>query len=129
MDFLDPVFLIGMGASFFCGAFGYIIIQFWIRPISRYRKIKDQAALDLKLNDTDLTQKRMEEIREAAKKYSVSLSDSYSLDVPPWYRMILDNRGESPVEASKHFMKLSNTRDEAHFRERAEKIRQALHFK
>jgi len=122
MFYLDPVYLMGMGISFILGAFGYIIIMFWIRPISKYRKIKAQILSDLNLYENSL----IEKIRETARKHSVSLSDSYTLDVPVWYRMVLDNRGEFPVEASKHLMKLSNTKTQEHFKDRIKQVREAL---
>ncbi|MDM8537338.1 hypothetical protein QUF70_11330 [Desulfobacterales bacterium HSG17] len=126
MFFLDPVYLIGMGISFVLGALSYIIIMFWIRPISKYRKIKAQILSDLNLYENSNDNGLIEKIREAAKKYSVSLSDSYTLEVPVWYRMVVDNRGEFPVEASKHLMKLSNTKTKEHFHERIIKVKLAL---
>ena len=126
MAYLDPVYLIGMGISFILGASSYIIIMFWIRPIAKYRKIKAHIAADLNLYEKSSENSLMEKIREAVRKHSVNLSDSYTLDIPLWYRMVLDNRGEFPVDASKHLMKLSNTKTKEHFNDRIKQVRQAL---
>lgn len=126
MTFLDPVYLVGMGISFVLGAFSYIIIMFWIRPISRYKKIKKHVLSDLDLYKDSDENKMDNTIKETVRKHSVKLSDSYTLEVPHWYRMVLDNRGELPVEASKHLMKMSNISSKEHFDDRMEKVIKAL---
>ncbi|QTA79065.1 Uncharacterized protein dnl_13140 [Desulfonema limicola] len=125
MAFLDPVYIIGMGISFIFGALSYIIVMFWIRPISKYWKIKAQILSDLNLYENS-ENSLIEKIRQGAGKHSVSLSDSYTLDLPVWYKMVLDNRGESPVDAAKYLMKLSNIKTKEHFEERITQVKKAL---
>ena len=32
--------LIGIGASFLAGSFGYVLFQFWLKPVLKYRLTK-----------------------------------------------------------------------------------------
>lgn len=115
---MEPIYL-AAGASFVMGASGYVIVQFWIRPIRRYRALKRRVA-------SELARGGKKDRARTLRRLSVSLSDAYSHDLPHWYRMVLDSRGESPVEASRTLMRLSNTRDPKQIRERREEIRRAL---
>lgn len=108
--------------SFLAGAFGYIIVRFWILPIGRYRKIRQRVARDLKQLDAGFSEALAKSFREDA----TLLSDALDLDVPHWYRMVLANRDESPADAAMHLMKLANTKDPSHQESRAAEIRKAL---
>jgi len=120
--------------SFVAGAFGYIIIQFWIRPISGYRKIKNKVELTLKYysksKDNDFIDKKiksqMKKWNKENKQSSVELSASYNENLPNWYKMFLDSRGESPIDASKHLMILSNTSNYDHMEKHIEEIKNYL---
>ncbi len=129
---MEPIYL-AAGASFVLGASGYIIIQFWIRPIRRYRALKRQIVSDLKWKDPVSPEaesmpspRAVTAHAKTLRSHSVALSDAYSYDLPHWYRMVLDNRGESPVEASKMLMRLANTRDPIQIRARRKEICESL---
>ena len=130
---MEPIYFVAI-ISFVAGAFGYIIIQLWIRPISGYRKIKNKVALTIKYyskskNNKNIDKKielQMKEWNKANKQSSVELSASYNEILPNWYKMLLDSRGESPIDASKHLMILSNTRNYDHMEKHIEKIKNYL---
>ena len=130
---MEPIYIVAI-ISFFFGVFGYVITQFWLRPILRYRQLKRQVESDLagyaltETNEgTDKKKDRQTRDRLAAiRRHSDELSSSYSYDLPPWYRLVLQRRGESPVEASKQLMKLSNTRNPEHAEGHVGKIRACL---
>jgi len=130
---MEPIYIVAI-ISFVFGVFGYIITQFWLRPILRYRELKRRVASDLTgyaiaetVEGADKETGRQTKDRLAAiRRYSDELSSSYSYDLPPWYRLVLHQRGESPVEASKHLMKLSNTRNPEHAEKHVEKIKACL---
>lgn len=131
---MEPIYL-AAGASFILGASGYIIIQFWIRPIRRYRKLKGQVVSNLECEasvPSELEPKKNQSSRagkafaKTLRGHSVALSDAYSYDLPHWYRMVLDNRGESPIEAAKILMRLANTQDPIQIQKRRKEICESL---
>ena len=123
---MDSPYLIAAGASFLAGMFGYIIVRFWAMPIGRYRRAKARAedALTALLAADGKTE--MADAKKACRVAADRLSELYSVDLPPWYRMVLDQRGESPVQAAKDLMTLSNTRDPDHQIVLTEAIRKSL---
>jgi len=121
---MDTRILIAMAVSFALGSLSYIIIQFWIRPIARYRKIRQEVAQALSACEAD--EIFSEEAAGTIRKYSVGLSDAYTLELPHWYRMLLDSRKESPVEASRELMTLAGTREREYILKRIAGIRQVL---
>ncbi len=107
---MEPIYLASL-ISFVVGALGYIIIQFWIRPILKFRKIKKKIiALLNTFNPTtnSESQGRNTDRSKILRQYSIELSDCYNIDLPYWYKLRLDSRKESPVEASRHLMSLAN---------------------
>ncbi|MFW6242445.1 MAG: hypothetical protein ACOC98_17830, partial [Thermodesulfobacteriota bacterium] len=96
---MDSPYLLAAGASFLAGMFGYVIVRFWAMPIARYRRAKamTQDALDALLAADG--KREMAEAKKACRVAADRLSELYSVDLPPWYRMVLDQRGESPVQA------------------------------
>jgi hypothetical protein len=123
---MDSPYLIAAGASFLAGMFGYIILRFWAMPIGRYRRTKAQAedALTAVLAADGKTE--MADAKKACRVAADRLSELYTVDLPPWYRMVLDQRGETPVQAAKELMTLSNTRDPDHQIVLTEAIRKSL---
>ena len=126
---MEPIYIVAI-ISFFFGVFGYVIVQFWLRPIFRYRQLKQQVASDVKEYARAVSaggpDKAADDRQAALRRHSDELSSSYSYDLPPWYRLVLQRRGESPVEASGYLMKLSNTRNPEHAKAHVEKIRASL---
>ena len=133
---MEPIYVVAI-ISFISGSFGYIILQFWIRPILGYKKIKNKVALTIKYyykskNNKDTGEKiksQMKEWSKANRQNSVKLSASYNENLPNWYKMLLDSRGESPIDASKYLMILSNTRNYDHAEKHIEGIKNYLKIK
>ncbi len=133
---MEPIYFVAI-ISFISGSFGYIILQFWIRPILGYKKIKNKVALTIKYyykskDDKDIGEKiksQMKEWSKANRQNSVELSASYNENLPNWYKMLLDSRGESPIDASRHLMVLSNIRNYDHAEKHIEGIKKYLKIK
>jgi hypothetical protein len=123
---MDSPYIIAAGASFLAGVFGYIIVRFWAMPIARYRRAKamTQDALDSLLAADG--KREMAEAKKACRIAADRLSELYSVDLPPWYRMVLDQRSESPVQAANDLMTLSNTKDPDHQIVLTEAVRKSL---
>jgi len=135
---MKPIYFVAI-ISFVSGFLGYIIIQLWIRPILGYQKIKNKVALTIKYyykskNNKDIGEKIKLQMKEkewgkANRKNSVELSESYNGNLPDWYKILLKSRGESPIDASKHLMTLSNTRNYDHAEKHIEEIKNYLKIK
>ena len=133
---MKPIYFVAI-ISFVSGFLGYIILQFWIRPILGYQKIKNKVALTIKYyykskNNEDIGEKiklQMKDWVKTNRKNSVELSASYNENLPNWYKMLLDSRGESPIDASKHLMILSNTSNYNHAEKHIEEIKNYLGIK
>jgi len=110
--------------SFVLGASSYIIIRFWVRPIYRYRKRKQAVAATLPIHQKDRTP--LMALSATLRKQAGDLSDSFDLELPHWYRMLLDKRSESPVEAARLLMKLANTKNSDHMEKQIDQIMEAL---
>jgi hypothetical protein len=118
--------------SFLVGSFGYVVVHFCIRPISRYRTIRKQVIQNLAdyLNSFDQADEGenfhgiVDQKAAHIRSHSSDLTECYHTILPNWYQALLRGRGEYPEEISKHLMALSNTRDYYHARNRMEKIRQ-----
>ena len=135
---MKPIYFVAI-ISFVSGFLGYIILQFWIRPILGYQKIKNKVALIIKYyykskNNKDIGEKIKLQMKEkewgkANRQNSIELSASYNENLPNWYKMLLDSRGEAPIDASKHLMMLSNTRNYDHMGKHIKKIKNYLKIK
>jgi len=133
---MKPIYFVAI-ISFASGFLGYIIIQFWIRPILGYQRIKNKVALTIKYynkskNNEDVGKKinlQMKDWVKANRQNSVELSASYNENLPNWYKMLLDSRGEFPIDASKHLMILSNTRNYGHMEKHIKEIKNYLKIK
>lgn len=116
--------------SFCIGAAGYVIIRFWILPIRRYKKVKQRISEIIISHDFSEYDKKSfklsSEKAEALRKQALALSNSYYDDLPKWYLMVLVNRKESPVDASKDLMALSNIRDMEHAKNRINNLKNCL---
>ena len=131
--YMEPIYFVAI-ISFVLGSLGYIILQFWIRPILGYRKIKHKVTLTIKSyykskNNKDISEKinlQMKDWAKANRQNSVELSASYNENLPNWYKMLLDSRGESPIDVSKHLMILSNTSNYDHMEKHMKEIKNYL---
>lgn len=130
---MEPIYIVAC-ISFLLGVFGYIITQFWIRPILRYREIKHRIASDMKwymeAQKHEIKDKNaQEQIRARAgiiRGRCTELTDCFSYDLPHWYKLLLESRHESPIDASKHLLALANIRNSDHGYRGLEKITNSL---
>ena len=135
----DSSLIIAAMASFVAGVLGYIIARLWIRPIVRYNITKHRLcqALDQYQASSEDTlpsaekgrPKNGSETLHRARKHAMDLAACYSQDIPYWYRLMLDSRGESPSAASGQLTNLSKIGDRVQMRCRIDKVRQFLHLK
>jgi hypothetical protein len=119
--------------GFALGAVGYIIVKYWILPIRDYRRLKaaireDVAFYNGAIAEGQWNSGNKKRFKKTRKNIS-DLNDSYNLDIPVWYRIMLARRKESPGEAAKHLMALADIRDPEHAVKRLEKARAALLIK
>jgi len=136
---MEPIYIAAL-SCFLLSVFGYVIYQFWMRPVLKYRWLKKDASVNIAsyldtingsydageadeaMANNDATENKIKIIR----KVSNDLNDCFNEELPQWYKLLLQRREESPVDASKHMMVLSNTRNYSHARNRAEKISRLL---
>jgi len=131
---MEPIYIASL-ASFMVGLFGYIIVRFWILPISRYLRVKGRLASDIKVllemsqapagpqnNDRAQIQDR----RVAVGRHCSDLATIYQNDLPYWYQLYLESKKEQPVEAVQYSMRLVNTREQEHVLRQANEIKQLL---
>ena len=104
--------LLSVGA----GALGYLVVTFWVQPILRYRELKYRVtadlvffanAMELQKQDGTLREDTLER-KDSNRRCASELKAIYS-DLPLSYRLLLKTRKESPVEASKDLIGLSNS--------------------
>lgn len=120
------VLLIAVSASFFIGAMGYMIYRFWVRPIWIYRGAKRRTARMLTPFLGTFAEKPARPGAKALREAAMALSAAYHEELPFWYKLTLQRRGEDPVEAAKRLMTLSNTPDPVHALASAHKVRELL---
>jgi len=130
---MEPIYIYAL-SCFLLGAFGYVIYQFGMRPVLRYRRLKKDTSKKIasyldtingsseEMPDDDATKNKIKIIRTL----SDDLNTCFNEELPQWYRLLLKRREESPVDAAKHMMVLSSTRNYSHARNRAVRISQLL---
>ena len=118
--------------GFSLGAAGYIVFRFWLLPIGRYQRIKDQISESIRHHELKLSNKNTFQLSPeqsgSCRKQAVELTDAYYDDLPHWYRMVLTNRKESPDDASKSLLALSGIRNPDHARNRILNIKTSLNL-
>ena len=135
---MNPAIYAVAMVSFLAGSFAYVFVRFLLLPIFRYKRLKKRIRNTLcRLEDHtetggDVTSKKRNEHRQAKtlRRLSSKLSDHHTDHLPHWYKLLLEGRrNEFPIEAAKHLMTLSNTRDEQHAVRHVEKIRASLNLR
>jgi hypothetical protein len=126
---MDPK-IAGGAVGLIIGAAGYVIVKFWILPIRDYRKLKTSLAKDITHYENAAAQNKWNSGNKkrfkATRKAVSDLIDTYVDDLPVWYKILLRRRGESPQEAQKQLMGLSDIKDASHAEKRLGKARTAL---
>ena len=133
---MEPIYLVAL-LSFIAGCLGYIIVQFWILPVIRYKRIKRKISKTILDYSEATTSERKDatpgapfrDIMKSIRQCSVELSEIYNNDLPHWYKMILANRSETPIDASKHLMALGNIRNGNHAEKHLHEIKTDLKIK
>ena len=138
---MDSSLLIAAGASFVVGMTGYIIIRFWIKPIARYTTTRRRLNRELtrflsKINKTTgfkkdeklKAQKLSNPTLRNARQYTMTLVSCYNDEIPYWYRLFLDSRGESPADALGLITNLTKIRDPKQIKDRIDRARKKLGF-
>ena len=62
----------------------------------------------------------------AAKQHAAALADCYAKEIPYWYRLLLDNRQESPAEALGLLTNLARIKDKQQRISRIDRARRAM---
>ena len=136
---MDSSLLIAAGASFAIGLLGYIIVKFWIQPIVRYTRVKRKLNHELtrylaQKNETVASKKKKAKNQgdpalKNTRKHAMNLASCYDKDIPYWYRLKLDSRGEAPVEALGLLTSLSKIRDIAQRKDCIDRAREKIGLK
>ena len=121
--FNDPVLIGGVAVGLALGSFGYVLFRFGWRPARRYRQIKKQIL-------TIIGPRRPNALdgkdRDRLRQLAVDLHTLTTGDMPSWYRLALERRGENPDEAVRQIQSLVNCRDHAALGKRREAVGHAL---
>ena len=134
MGFISGLNLFGAGLGFVIGALGFVIVRYWIRPVSAYGRIKRQVAAAVDGHLVHLAaeprdgqwKSSAKENRRQLRRLATELSDVFNHDLPSWYRIRLRAREELPAEAGAALMKLSNISDAEPALNRAAQVRELL---
>jgi hypothetical protein len=121
-------YIIATAISFMAGAMSYMVGRYWILPIFRYHRIRQQIASDFngygRSDDVEI-RRQMKERAEIHRRYSVDLSNIV-YELPQWYKIAIRHRSEFPDKAVEDLMKLSNVSEPEHARKRVKRISESL---
>ncbi|MBI5894528.1 MAG: hypothetical protein HZB24_00430 [Desulfobacterales bacterium] len=103
---MDPIYWAAL-LSFIAGVCGYIIARFWIMPIGRYRRTKQQLLRELQSYLQTLPAEESIRLKPGTdtphllqiRQLGLKLVEVHNLELPYWYRLVLVTRKESPQEA------------------------------
>lgn len=126
--------LIAGGISFLAGMFGYVIARFWVRPIGQYNKQKHSLKSELDHFESLLNRHDSQTWKEtvaadrlhSARLAVTKMAEVYTTELPYWYKLVLGQRGETPLKAAAPILALSNIRHPEHARIRLQQVRKAL---
>jgi len=128
MDGLLILFL-----SISIGGISFLVVQFWMNPLLRYLDIKHQVTSDQVfyanvINADGLNEEMQQRHRARQKKnrkHAGEIRASY-YRLPWWYKKYLILIGESPIQASKALIGLSNTKEYDLGNKYTERLRKSL---
>ena len=138
LDSVDSSLLVAAGASFIAGVFGFIIARFWVKPLMRYQITKRKLNRNLLdyLSRTDgsgspasAQHAKGNAVLHSARKHAIALVACYTKDLPYWYRLLLESRQESPMDASGLLTNLSKMHDRRQVEKRIAAAREKLNLK
>ena len=119
-------YLVPMAISFIAGSFGYILIQFWLKPVLKYRGVKRKINNALNVFNSGQTEDERKTAAADLRRLADELNTVYGGHLPDWYQLMLKQRDENPPEAAKHLLSLAGTQHLAHARKRVSKVKRAL---
>jgi hypothetical protein len=125
---MEALYLVALGGFIF-GAMGYIVVRFWAVPIMRYRRTKHAISKVLSAHSRSgaAQQDQITSVENPRlRRWAMDLTDIYHNDLPHWYKMLLTQRGEDPLEGSRQIMKLVNISKKEKVEERLEKIHELM---
>lgn len=130
---MDTIY-IGAIVGLISGSLGYTIARFVVRPIFMYAKLKKQMEMDinnylgiLAVSEGDIAEpEKISQSVKLIKEHASELGNHYENVLPNWYKILLKQKEESPIEAIKHLGILANTKNYEHAKSRVEKIKQSL---
>ena len=120
----DPVIIGGVVVGLVMGSFGYVLLRFWARPVLGYRRLKKHLtdALTAVCKENAMS----ESSRDALRRIAVALQELVDEELPTWYALALQKKGEQPKEAVRHLQALVNCREPAAIERRGAAVRNAL---
>jgi hypothetical protein len=121
--FSDPVLIGGIVVGLAMGSFGYVLFRFAWRPVGRYRRLKRQIA---RITGPGAPDKLGPAERDRLRRLAVEMQALANDDLPHWFRLVLQRRGETPAEAVRQIQSLVNCRDRAALNKRRRAVRRAL---
>lgn len=121
---MDPVIIGGVVVGLVMGSLGYVLLRFGARPVFAYRRLKKRLrdALTALGTEDALSERR----RDALRRTAVALQELVDEELPTWYALALQKKGEQPKEAVRHLQALVNCREAAAVARRAAAVRKAL---
>ena len=124
--FSDPVLIGGVLAGLAMGSCGYVLFRFTWRPIRRYGRLKKQI-------EAIVGPGRPDEVpaadRDRLRQLAVDLHALTMDELPHWFQLALQRRGESPEEAVRQIQSLVNCRDQAALEKRRQAVCRSLGIK
>jgi hypothetical protein len=119
--------IIAATLSFGLGAFGYVLVRFFLLPIRRYNRIKSEirTVLSRTLASGNTPPAEKEQIR----KLAAALSECYYDHLPVYYRALLTRRQENPIEASRMILAFAGIKQPEAAQKRIPEILTALREK
>lgn len=123
-SFLTHPLVIAALISFLIGSFGTVVFLMVIRPVAAYYRLKRQIRKAL----TRMSQPEASGGAPALTGLAAELTAVYQKTLPQWYRLVLSNRDERPMDAARDLARLAKTRAPEQIRARIEDIRGALHL-
>ncbi len=124
--FSDPVLIGGVLVGLAMGSFGYVLFRFVWRPTHRYGHLKKQIKAIVGPGRPDEVPTAD---RNRLRQLAVDLHALTTDELPQWFQLALQRRGESPEEAVRQIQSLVNCRDRASLEKRCQAVYRSLGIK
>ena len=121
---MDMVLIGGAAVGLVMGSFGYVLVRFGARPVIAYRRLKSR--LDGLLKTVAAEKGMTAQSGQALRQMAVTLQEMTDNEIPVWYRLSLQKKGEQPQEAVRHLQSLANCKEKKAIQKRIAAVRQNL---